>query len=264
MTTIRLVKGRYPGATFDDLVTAVVEHNVMLQKSHRVLARKPNRISLICSVGRSECDFRAYATKLKKGKNGMNKFNDLSDGLGGVDGISINQFTHHTCTVGSQRVRQMKSAILENMVTEIQDFVPEKGLPGGATRSLQKKVKEASGIDLTIGQAHALVKKRRESIKNNTGRESPSQQQRVEQATNQLLMNFINEITQKDANGRYVVLDNTGKRKKAAKKAAELFFEQAGKDLSTSRADNKNINIGIVDSSNTNIPGPGGAVSNEQ
>ena len=130
---IRLVKGRYPGGTFDDLVQAVVEYNTMLGKSHRVLARKPNRISLICSVGRNECDFRAYATKLKKGNNGMKDINGprgtgnsngskdnnnydnsstaSANGLGGVDGIAINQFIHHSCTVGSQRMRQVKSTI---------------------------------------------------------------------------------------------------------------------------------------------------------
>jgi len=132
----------------------------------------------------------------------------MNDIRGGVDGIRISQFTHHSCTVGSQRMRQVKSAILENMVGAIREFVPEKGVPGGTTKLLQDRVKEASGIELTV-----------------------SQHERVEQATNQLITNLIDQLSKKDARGRYLVLDNTGKRKKAAMNAAHVFFLQAGKDL---------------------------------
>jgi len=218
--TLRLVKGHYPGSSFDDLIACVVEHNVMLGKSHKVYARGPRRIALVCSAGKHACDFRAVANSLKTKMN-----------MGGVEGIRITQFSHHTCTVGCQRSRQMTSKVLTNVVSTLQDYVPEKG-PGGAAKQMQDTVKRASGIDIGRGQAHILIKMRRDEIKNTTNRDTPlSQKERVEAATNELLERFYAQLSKKDDEGRLAIMTNTGKRKKAAKAAAELFFRIAKGDL---------------------------------
>lgn len=220
MSILKLVEGTYPGATFDDLVISVAEHNQMLMKSHKVHRRAKNRISLVCSAGPAACDFQASATPLKKGKRN----------LGGVEGIRITKFTHHTCTVGCQRSRQVTSKVLASVVSALQDYVPEKG-PGGAAKQMQDTVKRSSGIDIGIGQAHHLIKLRRKDIKNATGRAPLSQKERIAEANNQLLENFWRELSAKDAGGQLAVMANTGKRKKAALAAAEVFFRMAGEDL---------------------------------
>lgn len=222
-TALRLVPGRYPGATFQDLISATIEHNVMMGKSHKVLRRSKHRIALVCSAGRNACDFHASATPLKRGS---------TKNLGGVEGIRITKFVHHSCTVGCQRSRQITSKVLANVVSALHDYVPEKG-PGGAAKQMQDTVKQSSGIDIGIGQAHQLIKMRRDEIKNATGRAPLTQQERIDAANNQLLENLCKELGSKNADGTYAVISNTGKRKKAALAAAEVFFRLACDDLVT-------------------------------
>lgn len=228
MSTLKLVKGSYPGASFDDLICSSAEYNQMLGKSHKILYRNKRSMSLACSAGHKSCDFRANAVQLKKRKS-----MGSGEEMGGVEGIRITNFVHHSCTVGCQRSRQLNSKVLTGLVTSLQDYVPGQGPAGeGAMRLMQEHVKRASGIDINRGQAQNLIKKRTKEIKEATGVAPPlTQRERVEQATNKLLNNFIRQLGHKDADGTYAVMANTGNRRKAAKAAAELFFHMAGDDL---------------------------------
>eukprot|EP00171_Calliarthron_tuberculosum_P018595 IDg18595t1 len=103
---LKLKKGFYPGATFDDLVSAVFSHNYVFNKTHRIANRRPVRIKIICSTGANKCDFRANASKL----------NDR-------EGINVTKFAQHTCKRGAQRLRKVKTSVFASMAPAINYFV---------------------------------------------------------------------------------------------------------------------------------------------
>ncbi len=51
MDKVVLQVGEYRGADFDQLLTAVVRHNLGIGKEHKIKARKPQRLYISCSRG---------------------------------------------------------------------------------------------------------------------------------------------------------------------------------------------------------------------
>lgn len=60
--SVKRVPGSYPGATLDDVFTAVMTHNTDLGKSRRVHGRDSNPLYIVCSSGKENCTFRAHAS----------------------------------------------------------------------------------------------------------------------------------------------------------------------------------------------------------
>ncbi len=60
MDKVVLQVGKYRGADFDQLIAAVVRHNLSIGKEHKIRDRKPQRLYISCSSG-DECAFRVNA-----------------------------------------------------------------------------------------------------------------------------------------------------------------------------------------------------------
>ncbi len=84
MDKVVLQVGVYRGADFEQLLTAVVQHNLGIGKEHKIKARKSQRL---CSRG-DECAFRVNAV------------------LGDSVSLRIIKFQRHNCDGGSVRKRQ--------------------------------------------------------------------------------------------------------------------------------------------------------------
>ncbi len=59
-TKVVLQVGEYRGADFDQLIAAVIRHNLSIGKEHKIKGRKPQRLYISCSRG-DECAFRVNA-----------------------------------------------------------------------------------------------------------------------------------------------------------------------------------------------------------
>lgn len=136
--------GIYAGATFDDLVAAVVSYNAELNKSHRISERRPKRICIVCSSGKEKCGFKAYAS--------LNVEND---------GIQITQFEPHTCKEPCKRARQVRTKVLAAVVPGIREIVPTRDTNGEIAREIREMVRKQTGVELTKSQLNKIKAERK-------------------------------------------------------------------------------------------------------
>ncbi len=50
MEKVVMQVGEYRGANFDQLLAAVVRHNLSIGKEHKIEGQKPQRLYLVCSL----------------------------------------------------------------------------------------------------------------------------------------------------------------------------------------------------------------------
>ncbi len=136
--------GIYAGATFDDLVAAVVSYNAELNKSHRISERRPKRICIVCSSGKEKCGFKAYAS--------LNVENA---------GIQITQFEPHTCKEPCKRARQVRTKVLAAVVPGIRDIVPTRDTNGEIAKEIREMVRKQTGVELTKSQLNKIKAERK-------------------------------------------------------------------------------------------------------
>jgi hypothetical protein len=100
---IPLQPGVYESATLEDVVAAVVRHNLGLEKSHRIDVRRANRLAIICWSGKELCEFRVNAVPLRHGEQG----------------VRITVVNAHSCTGRAEREQVRRAQIY---VVEIESF----------------------------------------------------------------------------------------------------------------------------------------------
>ncbi len=88
--------GEYRGADFDQLIAAVVRHNLSIGKEHKIKGRKPQRLYISCSRG-DERDFRVNSL--------------LVSGVG----LRIIKFQQHDCQGGSVQKLQVRTAVIKSI-----------------------------------------------------------------------------------------------------------------------------------------------------
>lgn len=131
----------------------------------------------------------------------------------GDNDIEVTQFEHHTCQNGSQRSRQVKSAVLSKSAPIIEDFVPNPFHSTGNARQVQMMVQNQSGVQMKAGQAHKIVRQKLGNISEHL-------------AHYRLLPSFLSALKAQDAGGCYDL--NTSTCSEGQSQFESLFIAPSG------------------------------------